>query len=112
MNLIRLILLQAEEGVAPAGLEKYSKEEHVYNTALAIEAGLIKGGVTEDGKGFPMITATTSLTWAGHDFLDAARNDSTWSKAVGVLKDKGLSVTFDVMKDLLTAMMRSQIGLP
>lgn len=39
----------------------------------------------------------TSLTWQGHEFLDAVRNDTVWRKTMALVKEKGGSVPFDVV---------------
>lgn len=53
----------------------------------------------------------TSLTWAGHEFAEAARDDARWKKAMGLVAEKGGSITLDVMKDLLVSLMKSTFGL-
>ncbi len=41
-----------------------------------------------------------SLTWGGHDFLDAIRNDDVWSKTKSTVQEKVGSATFEVVKAL------------
>ena len=52
-----------------------------------------------------------SLTWGGHDFAEAARDPDRWQQAVKIVKDKGGNVTLDVMKQLLTSLMKAAVGL-
>jgi hypothetical protein len=52
------------------------------------------------------------LTWEGHEFLDAAQDESRWKKAMGLVAEKAGSVTTDVLKELLVQMMKSTLGLP
>jgi len=54
----------------------------------------------------------TSLTWAGHEFAEAARDDTRWKNAMGLVKDKGGSVTIGVLTQLLISLMKSTSGLP
>ena len=42
-----------------------------------------------------------SLTWAGYDFLDAARNETVWRRVWGSLRETGETVPVEVMKSLL-----------
>lgn len=111
MELIRLLLLQVEEGKPPAALESYSEEKTVYNSALLIEKGLVKGAIRKNRIGIPVGTKSISLTWEGHDFLDAARNEKIWKKATAFLKSKGLEASIDLMKQLLVQFTKSELGI-
>ena len=49
---------------------------------IMIDAGLIEGRISEDiTSDAPQHSYIHNLTWAGHDFLDAARNDTVWRTA-------------------------------
>ena len=62
-----------------------------------VEAGLLEGGDhTSTGSEGPEGLANR-LTWAGHEFLDAARDDATWGKAKTAVKTAG-GVGFEVLK--------------
>ena len=39
-----------------------------------------------------------NLTWDGHEFLDAIRNEGTWNKIKAFVKEKSASLSFDVIK--------------
>jgi hypothetical protein len=116
LDLIRTILLTIEDhphGYAPdLTINGHSKEEVGYHAYLLINAGLAEG---ENMGGFSSPSPEAQiykLTWAGHEFAEAARDDTRWKKAMGIVKDKGGSVTMDVLKDLLTSLMKAAIGLP
>src|SRR5438309_11406534 len=110
MNLIRLLLLRMESE-DEVDLSPYTEEQRIYHSALLIEAGLIDGAIRTDAKGYPNGVASIRLTWKGHESLDAARNESVWQKTTGTVRSKGLSLTFDLLKELLTATIRGQMGL-
>ncbi len=110
MSLIRLILLD-QEAEHEADLSGFSEDQIVYHCALLIEAGLLHGSVLRDGEGKARGAAIISLTWAGHDFLDAARNESAWNKTKQITKEKGVSLSFELFKELLSSILRQQIGL-
>lgn len=116
LDLIRKILLAIEDhpqGYAPdLKFDGYTDEQIGYQSYLLIDAGLAQG---QDMAGFGSTGPNSKifkLTWAGHEFADAARNDKLWTKAMGIVKEKGGSVTMDVLKDLLTSLMKAAIGLP
>ena len=41
------------------------------------------------------------MTWEGHDFLDSIKNEKIWKKAKEIIKEKGGSVPFEVLKSLI-----------
>src|SRR5262245_2726023 len=99
MQLVREILLAVEadtdlnKDFKPAG---YPAEAVAYHVRLLIQAKLITSPM-ETMKSLPFITKP-ELTWEGHDFLDAARNDTTWNKVIGAIREKAASVPFDVLR--------------
>jgi len=69
---------------------------------LLYDAGLIKAlvaNVWEQDAEFLQI----NLTWAGQDFLDAAKDDTLWKKAKETVIKPGASFTFDVLLAWLKA---------
>ena len=54
----------------------------------------------------------TSVTWDGHDFLDATKDNTVWEKAKKKILSPGLSFSFDLLKDLLVLGAKGPLGLP
>ena len=108
MNIIRLLLLQ-QEG-QEVDLSSYTEDQLIYHAALLIEAGLVDGSIIPGEEGYPAMTTVNRMTWSGHDFLDAARNDSVWKKVTSGFAQKGLSTTFDLLKIALEKAILSQMG--
>jgi len=54
---------------------------------------------------------TLRLTWAGHEFLDAARNETVWKKASERIKKSGVDVTISLLKDILNQLLKQSLGL-
>src|SRR5262249_54163060 len=109
MDLIRQILLAVEdrqETEIPFFVEVagYSDEQMSYHIRILGEAGLLKA--VELGR-----WEAQSLTWAGHDWIDATRNDSTWHKVKATARDRGVSLTFELTKQLAIHIAKSQLGL-
>lgn len=116
LNLIRKMVLAIED--APSGwapdlsFEDYSAAQIGYHAYLLIDARLASGtDVSTMGSDAPE-GAITALTWAGHEFAEAARDDTRWKRAMGIVTEKGGSITLDVLKQLLTTLMKSAFGLP
>ncbi len=118
MELVRDLLVKIEEDTSKGGFSfvaeegyKFTNDEIEYHLELMINAGLIDGKVfhTFDGA----IIDIKSLTWQGHDFLDAARNDKVWEKAEATAQDKGMdlsSLPLDIVKDLLVESTKALLG--
>lgn len=52
------------------------------------------------------------LTMAGHDFLEAARDETRWNKAMITVKEKGGgAVTIGVLTQVLSALMKQAFGI-
>ncbi len=112
MDLIRALLLRLEEhphGNAPRAIEVdgYDADTIGYHFLIMAEAGLIVATpINVMGQTTPM-AIPSRLTWAGHDFLDAAKDDERWGKAKAVVGKLG-DVSFDVLKSILTALASEQ----
>ena len=110
MDLIRKILRAVEESAFKPGIlqiDGYTSEEVAYHSKLLCDEELITGldVSSQDGEGYLI----EGLTWTGHDFLDASRNDTVWNKAKEVIKDKGGGFTFDILKSLLNKLLSEQV---
>jgi hypothetical protein len=57
--------------------------------------------------------AIDRLTMAGHDFLEAARDETRWTKAMKTVREKGGgTITIGVLVQLLSTLMKQSLGLP
>lgn len=113
MDLVRLLLLKLEETSDDPRLwidleiPNYTSEEVSYHIMILNEAGLIEAcDLSTMGRG-NSIWRPKRLTSSGHEFLDAARNESIWNKA----KEKASSMNFELLKELLLGLARQQLGL-
>lgn len=82
--------------------------EHV---RLLHEAGLIEAANEETFGPDGYRWVPKRLTWAGHDFLDAARDLSIWNEAMQRVKSTVGSVGVSLLKELLQGLARQSIGL-
>jgi len=112
MELIRLLLMQVESGEMPAGLENYDELTRAYHVALMHDAGLVEASIVKDHRGMVRGAMIFRLTWAGHDFLDAARNDTIWNKAKEKVLRPGASFTFGLLVEYLKTEAKLKLGLP
>lgn len=82
-----------------------------YHMELLIEAGIVEGKMRQVLGGGPINFTALRLTWAGHEFLDAIRNDTVWNKTKETFTTKGLDMTFETIKAVAAAAMTSMLGL-
>jgi hypothetical protein len=117
MSLVRKILNWAVD--QPNGclggnpeFEGISDELIGYHVYLMDQAGLVQAaGATTLGSSSPH-SILLEVTWAGHDFADAARDDVLWKKAtISILKD-GASFSFELLKEWLKMEAKQKLGLP
>ena len=112
-ELVRTILLTVEEAdptsltdeddFKDAGVDKATLVEHVkiMESAGLLEAGYVMGG------GFHV----RRLTWEGHEFLEAIRAEGAMQQVREKAKVTGGALTFEMVKALGTAWLKSQMGL-
>ena len=99
MDLIRRILIEVEQWPYAhmqdsLDIEGYKQGEVRYHIGLCVQAGLIEAN--EDSSGWTVV----GLTWHGHEFLDASRDESRWTKAKSIAGKVG-GLSFDIFKAVL-----------
>jgi hypothetical protein len=52
-----------------------------------------------------------NLTWQGHEFLDASRDESFWNKAKGKLAGVTGGIGFELLKAVLLSQAKQQLGI-
>lgn len=110
MELCRKILFAIEEQYVDTALHnlqipKYTMEQVAYHCKILKEAGLITNYKALFASNHIVGFGVGSLTWEGHDFLDKIREDTIWNKTKGLIKNKALPMTLDVIKEIATAVI-------
>lgn len=115
LDLIRKILLKIEdsnvdEALTNIQIEGHEHDETAYHISLLKSAGFIEGEILyEIGSGVPSAYMIFGMTWEGHDFLDACRNEKIWVKAKEKLKTVGDEVPLEVLKKVLIELISNQV---
>jgi hypothetical protein len=109
MDLVRKILIALEDHEHGfynqfLAIEGYSSEQIGYHVTLMEEAGLLLAIDSTDMSSRSPEAMPHRLTWQGHQFLNACRDESRWTKAKSIFKDAG-GVSFDIAKEILTQLM-------
>jgi hypothetical protein len=95
MSLIRELLLEIEAGGGARDLDGWDDRAIRAHLRLLIEAGLLHGRVDASGG-----IVFDALTWAGHDFLAAVRQEAVWNRVRARLAEAGGGIAFDAIKQL------------
>lgn len=85
--------------------------EVAHHVLIMDEAGLIEAKIGPETYDDSCYFVINRLTWAGHDFLDAVRQDNVWSKTRSTIQWVGGGVTFEVVKQMAVGMIKDQIGI-
>ena len=101
MDLIRKVVLAAEPGPPFPAIDGYTDDAIKYHKMLAIEAGLLTGQSRKDNTRHTEIPAAVmvkDVTWEGHDFIQAIRDDENWGKVKKFLADSGKQLSIEMVK--------------
>lgn len=115
IKLIRKLLFEIEDKsdgivpVFPIVIDGHDQSVINYHLTILYEAGLIHAHPASSAGDMDIIPVR--LTWEGHEFLDSARSDTIWNKTLKQAGEFSESIAIPLLKDLLIATLRSQIGL-
>lgn len=106
LELIKKILLKVEEHDSTSVIQKLSIEDHDqelinYQIHLMDQANLVNAEIIRVGANEIADAEILEMTWNGHEFLDAAKNETIWKKTKELIKEHGGSVPFEVLQSLL-----------
>jgi hypothetical protein len=93
-------------------VQGHTDEEIGYHAHLMHQAGLIRAAELKSMDSQSPLAMPLSITWEGHDFLDAAKDESLWAKAKTKVIAPAGGVAFSLLLDWLKAEGKSRLGLP
>jgi hypothetical protein len=100
-----------QAGYPTLSVAGYTPSQVGYHAYLLVHAGLARGVETTTHGSEGPSAMITNLTWAGHEFAEAARDDMRWEKAMAIVTEKGDAITFEVLKQLLGSLMKAWFDL-
>ncbi len=118
MELVRQIMFKLEEvdGTEPfpstiIEVDGFDRATIAYHCALLHNCGYISGNPEESiGGGAYFDMYIQRLTSSGHDFIDAARNDTIWNKLKSKVLEQSGNWTLGVIFKYLEHSARQQLG--
>jgi hypothetical protein len=109
MELLREILffVEAQEfgQLTDIRIEGRTDDEVLYHVQLADEAGWLRGAGFDTGG-----CHASGLTMAGHDYLEAIRNDTVWRRVLQALAKVG-PVPLELTKEFAIQQLRGMLKL-
>jgi hypothetical protein len=113
MDLVRSILIEMEKWTpdqrgGEIKVQGHTPEEITYHLGLMHEAELIEASEASnlDGEAWLPI----KIRWDGHEFLDAARSDTVWTKAKQRAMSTAGTLTLEAMKAALPWVIRQAVS--
>jgi hypothetical protein len=117
MDLVRQILLKVEGAEEeeltqhPLAIEGHDLATVARHVEIMQDAGLVDANVMRADGVPPYAARVFRLTWAGHDFLEATRNDTIWAKTRQFIKDKGGGASFEIIKAVAVKYAATHFGV-
>lgn len=117
IELVRKILIFFEEKQTPSHveippIEGYDELTIKTHLVLMHEAGLLRcEPVTSSTSSRVIYVIPFELTWIGHDFIQAMRDDNLWKRAKEYVIKPGASWTFEILKEWATVEVKKHLGM-
>jgi Hypothetical protein (DUF2513) len=118
LDLVRKILMLLDEKKSPdvimeMEVEGYSKLEVMYHLVLMDEKGFLhcERQCSSTTPNRVIRIHPFSLSWEGHEFLEASRNDGFWSQAKEKVLAKSGALSFDLIKAILIKIASQELEL-
>ena len=117
MELIRRILFHLEKSDEMPKADAFEGSDPKYvvrHIGLTIDAGFVTGieyTETTSGAMGILLQPAPRLTWAGHDFLDSARDEGVWKKVQQRAKKVSGTMAYAVLVELLKETTLQQLNL-
>ena len=112
MDLVREILkaveaIEEDDSVTHFQLEGLAPYVTDYHVARLKEAGFLRA---EMMSGHRPRAVVLGLTWQGHEFLDAIKNDTVYRRVQKKVTSVGGHAPFEIVKDLAFVYMKDLLG--
>jgi hypothetical protein len=106
MNLIRQIAFQIESATGPISSQQisigdFSPQEIAHHCEMMNDRGLIVAHSTKTMRDPHPMFCISRLSPLGHDFVNAARNDTVWNKVVRTVKNRLGDLSIQLLIDYL-----------
>ena len=104
-------ILEEVQAAGEGDPKQYGDPLEAYHVALMLDAGLVEGIAEDDENGRPYVGIPTRLTWAGEDFLAAARQPKLWSLAKDYVLKPGATWSLGLLLEYWKAEILKSLGV-
>lgn len=110
-ELVRLILTRIEENGDLSSrwfadrFPEWPADAVNYHLWLLIHSGLLTGKCNADEPRAGFVCYGVALTWSGHEFLAAIRNDKAWNRIKARLAERSIDLSFEAIAAAAKALM-------
>ena len=118
MELVRKLLMEMSDSefYSDMGLPRidgYNEDKIRHHVLIMRDAGLLAftEGVEMDGFFGPQEDLQLRLTWAGHEFLEKARDERIWRSVVSKTKEMTGGLSFQIIQGLLVVALSKAVGI-
>jgi hypothetical protein len=112
MNLVRHILLHIESPTdVPFDAMGHDQRSILDHMELLAKAGYLEADFLPGENGKIAGLLNEKLTWDGHNFIDDARNESTWKTAMSKVGTTVGSASLEVIKATVAEVSKAALGL-
>jgi Hypothetical protein (DUF2513) len=91
--------------------QSWSRDEVYEHILLLKDGNLIETEIPPRNFGSSKSIVIKRLTMEGHDFIDQAKDETIWKRALATVKEKGGSISSPVMAQLLSSLVKQHLGL-
>jgi hypothetical protein len=116
MDLVREIMLKVEAlPPGPPVLYRIGEVEDLVllnHLEMLIDAGLVRGKISRSQGSRGDVIGISTLTWEGHEWIDAVRDPRVWVETKTTMLDNGGALSFELTKAVATRILRMRVGLP
>ena len=112
MDLVRTILLTAESAARPDDIEVEGQDVRAiaHHIEILDDAGFVEPDILYSEEG-PIRAGVRRLTWEGHEFLDAVRDDTVWQRTQDRIRSTVGTAAIEAWKATAEAITRGLLGL-
>jgi Hypothetical protein (DUF2513) len=115
-DLIRKLLLYLEQKpnykaeLVPQ-IEGYTEDDIKYHCLLLAQAGYVDYEPEKSKTGRFIRVFVFGLSWQGHEFLEASRDEGIWRKGLSIVAGQSGGVAMDLLKAWLFHEAKRRLGL-
>ncbi|MFN9619572.1 MAG: DUF2513 domain-containing protein [Synechococcaceae cyanobacterium] len=98
------LILEPHRVIAMEDDDFLQAREHIF---LLSDGGLVE---IDEGRCINFI-CLRRLTSSGHDFLEGARDEGRWHRALSIVREKGGAVTLGVLTQILSSLLKQALDI-